>query len=139
MKDPESAPSPNRFCRRLGMRKAAVKASAASVRWPKYLAKSTCRASPARRLSRMPAPTDFAATRESGPGNTLGSGRGLPREPRHDDGVLLQVLLAHALVQIHVGVVHADVVVLVLLDRVEAGHPDGSAAEMIGVADPGDD
>src|SRR5207247_3997130 len=90
------------------------------------------------RLSRIPAPTDFAATRESGPGNALGGGRRLPREPRHDDGVLLQILLAYALVQIHVGVVHADVVVLVFLDRIEAGHTDGPETEMIRVADPGD-
>jgi hypothetical protein len=35
MNDAESAPSPNRFCRKFGMRKAALKASAASVSRPK--------------------------------------------------------------------------------------------------------
>ena len=40
-----------------------------------------------------------------------------------------------ALVEIDVGVMHADVVVLVLLDRIEAGHAGGTEAQMIGGAD----
>src|SRR5215218_3041463 len=98
MNDAESAPSPNRFCSRLGMRNAIWNASAASVRCPKYFAKRTDRAMPARRLRRMPAPTDCAATDGSGPGNAFARGRRLPREPGHDDGVLFQVLFAHPLV-----------------------------------------
>jgi hypothetical protein len=35
MNEAESAPSPNRFCRKLGMRNAALNASAASVSRPK--------------------------------------------------------------------------------------------------------
>jgi hypothetical protein len=35
MKEADSAPSPNRFWRKFGMRNAAVKASAASLRRPK--------------------------------------------------------------------------------------------------------
>ena len=50
------------------MRKAAVKASAASVCCPKYFANSASRTSPARRLIRMPAPTEVAATRRQGLG-----------------------------------------------------------------------
>src|SRR5688500_12564963 len=94
---------------------------------------------PARRLRRMPAPTAFAATAGSGPRNPLGGGRGLPREPRHDDRVLLQVLLADPLVEVGIRVVRADVVVLVLLDRIETRHSGGAEAEMIGIADSGDD
>src|SRR5215471_7726521 len=127
MNDPDSAPSPKRFCRRLGMRNAALNASADSETCPKYFAISLTRTSPTRRLAKMPAATivsgrTIPASRESwvltptrrrfGPGDPLVGVRGLPREPRHHDGVLLQIFLGDALVQVHVRVVHADVVVL---------------------------
>src|SRR5215203_7088624 len=137
MKDPESAPSPNRFCSRLGIRTAALNASAASDWSPKKNEKMVVRASPESRLARMPAATiasarsrrrgcpaaGLSATRRRlGPWQPLGGGGRLPGEPRHHDGVLLQVLFADALVEVHVGVMHPDVVVLVLLDRVEPGN-----------------
>src|SRR5437868_14528359 len=60
MNEADRAPSPNKFWRKLGMRKAALKASAASDCRPKYLAKKRCRTRPAIRLRRMPAATSSA-------------------------------------------------------------------------------
>src|SRR4029453_2082034 len=118
------------------MRNAALNASADSDARPKYFANSLTRTSPMRRLMRMPAATivsgranrarpassaGLSATRRRfRPRNPLVAVRRLPGEPRHHDRVLLQILLGDALVQVDVGVVHADVVVLVLLDRIEA-------------------
>src|SRR3954462_10743259 len=153
MKDPDRAPSPNRFCSRLGMRTAALNASAASDWSPKKNEKMAVRARPESRLARMPAATmvsarhkrrGFAAAgvsatrRRPGPGQPIGGVCRLPGKPRHHHGVLLQILLADAFVQVHVRVMHPHVVILVLLDRIEAGHSDGAEAE-IGVADPRDD
>ena len=87
----------------------------------------------------MPAPTEVAATRRQGRGMRSAVVAACQANHAMTTGVLFQVLLAHALVEIHVGVVHADVVVLVLLDRIEAGHAGGAEAEMIGVADARDD
>src|ERR687889_303087 len=56
MKEAESAPSPKTFCRKFGMRNAALKASIASEAPRKY-AKTLCLTTPTMRLSRMPAPT----------------------------------------------------------------------------------
>src|SRR5438309_2498356 len=60
MNDAESAPSPNRFCRKFGMRNAALNASAASDWRPKYRAKNAWRISPVTRLRKMPAATKTA-------------------------------------------------------------------------------
>src|SRR5579872_2878771 len=60
MKDADMAPSPNRFCNRFGMRKAAVTASAAG-KLPKKWAKTWLRTRPVRRLARMPIATSEAA------------------------------------------------------------------------------
>src|SRR3982751_1328407 len=154
MKDPERAPSPNRFCSRLGMRTAALNASAASDWSPKKNEKMAVRARPESRLARMPAAPMWSARhkrggfapaalsaprRQLGPRQPIRGVCRLPGKPRHHHGVLLQILLAHPFVQVHVRVMHAHVVVLVLLDRIEAGHADGTEAEMIGVADPGND
>ena len=49
--------------------------------------------------------------------------RRLPRERRHDDGGLLQVVLAHALGVVGVGVPHTLVVRAEVLDGVETGQP----------------
>ena len=57
MNDPDSAPSPNRFCSRLGMRNAALNASTAMLFCPNSRAISRTRNSPAKRLTRIPAPT----------------------------------------------------------------------------------
>src|SRR6476646_5448595 len=67
MKDPDSAPSPNRFWSRLGMRNAALNASTAMLFWPNSSAISRTRSSPASRLTRMPAPTEVSgrATRRT--------------------------------------------------------------------------
>src|SRR3954469_12301321 len=155
MNDPESAPSPKRFCSRLGIRTAALNASAASDCRPKKYEKIPTRTTPDRRLARIPAAT-IASARKTRRGRAATAGlpgtrtrfgtrqplvrvRRLPGEPRHHQRVLLQVLLADALVEIDVGVVHADVVVLVLLDWIEPRNAGGAEAEMIGVADPGDD
>src|SRR3954453_11423139 len=91
-----------------------------------------------RRRGRAPAALS-APRRRLGSRNPLIGVRRLPREPRHHDRVLLQVLLGDALVEVDVGVVHADVVVLVLLDRIEPGDAGGAEAEVIGVADAGND
>ena len=56
IKEAERTPSPKRFCKRLGMRKAARKASAASE-LPKKWAKTRSRISPVMRLRRIPAAT----------------------------------------------------------------------------------
>src|SRR5688572_8238077 len=53
MNDADNAPSPNRFWRKLGIRKAAMNASAESDR-PKYWAKKRWRMKPVRRLQRIP-------------------------------------------------------------------------------------
>src|SRR6476646_352702 len=107
------------------------------------------RTRPDSRLARMPAATiasargrrgggpitaSAATRRRLGSRDTLVGVRRLPREPRHHDRVLLQVLLADPLVEIDVGVVHPHVVVLVLLDRIETGDAGGAEAQMIGVA-----
>src|SRR5262245_24202645 len=122
------------------MRNAALNASAASDARPKYFENRRTRISPARRLARMPVATmasaranrarparvDLSATRRRfRPRNPLVGVRRLPGEPRHDDRVLLQVFFGYALVHVDVGVVHADVVVLVLLDRVETRDAGG--------------
>src|SRR5690348_2015486 len=58
MNDAESAPSPNRFCRRFGILKAAMNASAAiPVVAPRYRAMSDCLTSPSSREARMPEAT----------------------------------------------------------------------------------
>src|SRR5262252_1337822 len=146
MNEPDSAPSPNRFWRRFGIRNAAVNASAAMDCWPKYFENRRCRTRPASRLMRMPAATIASAAaerRRAGgaltatrrrlwPRNRLVRVRRLPGEPCQHDRVLLQILLAHALVHVDVGVVHPYVVVLVLLDGIEAGNADGAEAQMIG-------
>ena len=69
MNDPESAPSPNRFCRRLGIRNAALNASTAMLFCPNSRAISRTRSSPANRLTRMPTPTVVSGrtTRRSTP------------------------------------------------------------------------
>src|SRR6185436_14580200 len=121
------------------MRKAALNASTASDSRPKYLEIRLARSSPASRLTRMPAPTEVAATWRSGPGQPFGRVRRLPGEPRNHDRVLLQVLFLDALVEIDIRVVHADVVILVFLDGIESGDAHGAEAEVIGVADPRDD
>src|SRR3954471_7379227 len=142
MKDPESAPSPNRFCSRLGIRTAALNASAASDWSPKKNEKIAVRARPDSRLARMPAATMVSARhkrrgpaaglsatrRRLGPRQPIGGVCRLPGKPRHHHGVLLQILLAHPFVQVHVRVMHAHVVVLVFLDRIEARHADGPEA-----------
>src|SRR5688572_12920411 len=56
MKDADKAPSPKRFCRKLGIRNAAMNASAESER-PKYCAKNRWRIKPVSRLQRMPSAT----------------------------------------------------------------------------------
>src|SRR3990172_10834136 len=61
MNEADRAPSPNRFCRKFGMRNAALNASAASDTCPKYLANRRSLTSPAMRLRRMPAATSAAA------------------------------------------------------------------------------
>src|SRR3954447_16692134 len=154
MKDPERAPSPNRFCSRLGMRTAALNASAASDWSPKKNEKIAVRARPESRLARMPAATmvsarhkrrGFAAAGVSAtrgrPGRRqpIGGVCRLPGKPRHHHGVLLQILLADAFVQVHVRVMHPHVVILVLLQGMYAGHSDGAEAGMVGVADASDD
>src|SRR5579872_2746972 len=153
MNDPDRAPSPKRFCRRFGIRNAALNASAARERWPKYCEKIAVRASPASRLARIPAATiaSAAATRLRAGGWLTATRRRLrardravgvrrlPGEPRQHDRVLLEILLAHALVRVHVGVVHAHVVVLVFLNRVEARHAHRAETQVISVADAGKD
>src|SRR3954464_14835108 len=57
MNDADSAPSPNRVCRKLGILKAAANASAASLRRPKQWETTRCRISPVIRLTRIPAAT----------------------------------------------------------------------------------
>src|SRR5260370_5343642 len=150
MKEPDSAPSPKRFCSRLGIRSAAVNASASACR-PKKYENIIVRTSPARRLARMPAATIASAVAKrrraaGGLSGTRGGRRarnrlvgvgGLPGKPGQNDRVLLQVLLADALVHVDVRVVHADVVVLVLLDRIEARDARAEEAEVIRVADAG--
>src|ERR1041384_869112 len=73
MKDADNAPSPNRFCRKLGMRNAALQASASASR-PKKCAMTRWRTSPARRLKRIPSATKNAERR--GLVNVLVDGRG---------------------------------------------------------------
>src|SRR5262249_32969096 len=125
---------------------AALNASAASERSPKKNEKTTDRTSPDNRLARMPAATIASAAerRRAGgalaatrcrlrPRNRLVGIRRLPGEPRQHHRVLLQVLFADALVHVDVRVVHPHVVVLVFLDRIEAGDADRAEAQMIGV------
>src|SRR6185437_14673356 len=152
MNEPDNAPSPKRFWSRLGMRNAALNASAATERWPKKYEKIVVRANPAMRLAKMPIATIASAPpkrwwdpgclsatrRRLRPRDRLIRVRGLPREPRHDDRVLLQILRIDALVHVRVGVVRADVVVLVFLHLVEAGNAGRAEAEVIGRADAGD-
>src|ERR1035437_9184198 len=64
--------------------------------------------------------------------------RGVIREPSHDDRRLLDVVLLEAFRGVDVGVMHADVIAFVTLNRIEAGHAGGDEAEMIGGADAGD-
>src|SRR3954471_8466693 len=146
MKDPERAPSPNRFCSRLGMRTAALNASAASDWSPKKNEKMAVRARPESRLARMPAATMVSARhkrrgfpaaalsatrRRLGPRQPIGGACRLPGQTRHHHGVLLQILLAHPFVQVDVRMMHAHVVVLVFLNGIEARHAGGAEAEMI--------
>src|SRR6516225_5652393 len=153
MNDPDNAPSPNRFCSRFGTRNAALNASAGTDRSPKKWEKVYVRTRPASRLTRMPAATIASAAgarRRAGiwltatrrrlwPRDRPVGVRRLPGEPRHHDCVLLEVLLAHALVHIDVRVMHPHVVVLVFLDRVEPRHTDGAEAQVIGITDSSDD
>src|SRR6516164_4650638 len=60
MNDADSAPSPNRFCRKFGILKAAANASAGSDVCPRYFATSVARTNPDSRLTRMPAATRTA-------------------------------------------------------------------------------
>src|SRR5664279_571878 len=60
MKEADRTPSPNRSCRKFGMRNAALNASALSLN-PRERARKCCRTSPARRLMRMPVATSVAA------------------------------------------------------------------------------
>jgi hypothetical protein len=62
MNDAESTPSPNRFWRKFGIRKAALNASAALER-PRAWDSTRWRTRPATRLSRMPDATRVAAPR----------------------------------------------------------------------------
>src|SRR5438093_1231675 len=80
MNDADSAPSPNRFCRRFGIRNAALKASAAIVSLaPRNLAFSDSRTTPSNRESRMPAATRAAARpRDDEPGVGGGGDAALP-------------------------------------------------------------
>src|SRR5258708_4957392 len=98
MKAAESVPSPSKFCSALGTRSAAVSASA----WgptPKKNATVCSRTSPARRLSRMPAPT-LAAPPVRGAAawpSSLGSriAANAPRgsaQPRHHQGDVVRLL-----------------------------------------------
>src|SRR5262245_19463899 len=65
--------------------------------------------------------------------------RRLPREGGHEDGGLLQLVLAHALGKIGVGVARALVVGAEVLNDVEAGQPRLVERDVIGGADPLDD
>src|SRR6476659_5311922 len=56
-------------------------------------------------------------------------------ERRQNDGVLLQILLIDAFGRIHVRVMLADVVVRVVLDRVEARDSRADEAQVVGVPD----
>src|SRR6266568_4047349 len=62
MNDAERTPSPKRFCKKLGMRSAARKASATSE-LPKKWANTRSRTSPAILLRKIPAATIEAAAR----------------------------------------------------------------------------
>src|SRR5437773_8638157 len=61
--------------------------------------------------------------------------RGVVREGRHDDRRLLNVFLLQPLDRVHVGVVGADVVVHVILNRIESRHTRVDEAEVIGRPD----
>src|SRR5204863_1533662 len=61
--------------------------------------------------------------------------RSLPRERRHEDGRLFQLVLAHALRVVSIGMARALVVRGEVLDNVETGQPDLVEGHMIGSAD----
>src|SRR5437870_4838123 len=63
--------------------------------------------------------------------------RSLVDERSHDDRRLPEISFAHALEGVHVGVMRADVIVRVLLNRVEARHSGANETEVVGVADAG--
>ena len=51
--------------------------------------------------------------------------RGMIGERSHHDRGLPKVSFAHAFIGVHIGVMRADVVVRIFLNRVEAGHAGG--------------
>src|SRR5262245_18200170 len=61
--------------------------------------------------------------------------RGVVDERRHHDRGLADILDVHPIDRVHVRVVRADVVVHVVLDRVETGHADVGEGEVVGRAD----
>src|ERR1035437_7697532 len=97
MNEAESAPSPKRFCRKLGIRNAALNASAASVYRPKKYEKVLCRANPATRLNRMPVATR-AADRPR-------DRRGSPKRRRREGGSV-DIFLGRSLAEGSVGLLH---------------------------------
>src|SRR4051812_43108064 len=76
-----------------------------------------------------------SSTRRGGPRQLAIGHRRLIRERGHDDGGLADVVDVEAIIRIHVRVMGADVVVPVVLNRVEAGDAGVDEAEMIGRAD----
>src|SRR3954449_12854583 len=65
--------------------------------------------------------------------------RRLIREGGHHDRGLLRILEVYPVGRVHVRVMSADVVIAVVLDRVEPGHAGIDEAQMIGGADRLDD
>ncbi len=67
--------------------------------------------------------------------NLLRAHRRMISERRHHHGALLKICDLHALECIHIPVMCADIVVNIIMQRIEAWHAGSNEAQVIGVAD----